>query len=167
MHTKTGEFYEWNGFEQENLRGMTFVRGVLYYGTVDTVGYTSIVKNETPLLSTQNYANTYPIKLYSTWLTANEPSLEKQLLQLKMFGAVNNNGSSSINVVHFKDWSLTKITNSPYIPDTNTQYSHLKRLNSDKVLATSVGLEVNTTVVTFAIESLEIEFNPIQQGIKR
>jgi len=167
LHTKTGEFYEWNGFEEVGLRGMTFVLGVLYYGTVDTVGYTAVVKNETPLLGTQDYAETYPIKLYSTWLTANEPSLEKQLLQLKMFGAINNNGSSSINVVHFKDWNLTKITNSPYIPDLITQYSHLKRLNSDKVLAASVGLEVDTSGVTFALESMEIEFNAIQQGIKR
>ncbi len=167
LHTKTGEFYEWNGFEESSLRGMTFVRGVLYYGTVDTVGYTSVVKNETPLLSTQDYADTYPIKLYSTWLTAEEPSLEKQLLQLKMFGAINSSDSYSINVVHFKDWNLTKITNSPYIPDSSTQYSHLKRLNSDKVLAASVGLEVDTSGVTFAIESMEIEFNAIQQGIKR
>jgi len=167
LHTKTGEFYEWNGFEEEGLRGMAFVRGVLYYGTVDIDTNEAVVKNETPLLSTQDYADLYPIKLYSTWLTANEPSLEKQLLQLKMFGAVNNDDSSSINVVHFKDWNLTKVTNSTYIPDSSTQYSHLKRLNSDKVLAASVGFEVNEKAVTFSIESLEIEFNSIQQGIKR
>jgi hypothetical protein len=167
FHTKTGEFYEWNGFEELGIRGMTCFKGVIYYGTIDEVNFLAKIKNEMPLSTTQDYANTYPIQLYSTWLTANEPSLEKQLLQLKMFGSINNNGQDSINVVHFKDWNLFKVTNSTYLPDYVGQYSHLKRLNSDKVLSSSVGFEIIENDVTFSLESMEIEFNPIQQGVKR
>lgn len=167
LHTKTGEFYEWNGFEATGLRSIAFNRGVMYYGTVDTVTNAAVVKSETPTVTTQNYAATYPIKLYTTWLTAGEPSLEKQLLQLKMFGYITTSGGNSINVVHFKDWALTKVTNSAYVPDSATQFSHLKRLNSDKVLAASVGFEVVNNGVTFELESLEVEFNPIQVGVKR
>jgi hypothetical protein len=167
LHTKTGEFYEWDGLSATELRSMAFVRGILYFGTIDNAGSTAIIRSELSSVTTQDYAGNYPIKLYSTWLTGGEPSLEKQLLQLKMFGQINTSLGNSVNVVHFKDWQLTKITNSPYIPDSATQFSHLKRLNSDKILATSVGFEVVSAGVTFEIESFEVEFNPIQQGIKR
>jgi hypothetical protein len=167
LHTKTGEFYEWNGLDAVQLRSIAFNRGVMYYGTVDTVGNAAVVRSETPTLTTQDYAASYPIKLYTTWLTAGEPSLEKQLLQLKMFGYITTSGGNSINAVHFKDWALTKVTNSSYMPDSATQFSHLKRLNSDKVLAASVGFEVVNNGVTFELESLEVEFNPIQVGVKR
>ena len=167
MHTKTGEWYEWNGLNATGLRSMLALNGVVFFGSVDATTYTASLFGEFAGSMDQDYASTYPIKLYSTWLTAGEPSLEKQLLQLKMFGAIHNDGSDSINVVHFKDWQSTKITNSSYIPDSATQYSHLKRLNSDKVLAASVGIEVDVAGVTFELESFEVEFNPIQQGVKR
>ena len=41
------------------------------------------------------------------------------------------------------------------------------RLNSDKVLSASVGIEIATTNSNFELESFEVEFNPIQQGMKR
>jgi hypothetical protein len=30
-----------------------------------------------------------------------------------------------------------------------------------------VGFEINTTGVTFELESIEVEFNPIQEGMKK
>jgi hypothetical protein len=167
MHTRTGEFYEWDGVSGALLtRGLAAINGDLYFGDVN--GTSSVVKKENKsTFYSQDYANTYPIKLYTTWLTAGEPSLEKQLLQLKMFGYVYTS-ADKFKVVHFKDWDeVTKITNSAYLPDSSTQYSHLKRLNSDKVLAASVGIEISETNAWFELESVEVEFNPIQQGIKR
>ena len=102
--------------------------------------------------------------------------MEKILLQLKIFGRIQSNGTtSSINVCNFKDWDInTKVTNAPYFPnnpslslDNQIQYSHKKRFNSDKVLSASVGIEVNSSLVSFEIESLEVEMNPIQEGVKK
>jgi hypothetical protein len=170
MHTRTGEFYEWTGVAGNfNTRGLAALNGELYFGDVN--GTSSVVKREDKSsFYVQDYAATWPIQLYTTWLTAGEPSLEKQLLQLKMFGYVYTT-SDRLKVVHFKDWNdVTKITNAAYVPDTTTyplQYSHLKRLNSDKVLAVSVGIEISQANAWFELESIEVEFNPIQQGIKR
>jgi hypothetical protein len=186
IHMKNGEFYEWDGV-YPNVEGsfgncMTFIDGNYYIGginnTVDfltpALGISVIAKeNKTANLS---YVTNYPIKLYTSWLTAGEPSLEKSLLQLKMFGRFQSNKSvDSINVAHYKDWDFSnKITNSPYFPidrlsnlNLQTQYSHKKRLNSDKVLSASVGFEITSSKVTFELESIEVEFNPIQQGMKK
>jgi hypothetical protein len=170
IHTKTGEFYEWTGVVGNFLsRGLVALNGVLYCADVN--GTSSVVKAENKSgFYTQDYAVNYPIQLYTTWLTGGEPSLEKQLLQLKMFGYVYTT-ADRFRVVHFKDWDeQTKITNASYVPDKSTyplQYSHLKRLNSDKVLAASVGIEISQTNTWFELESIEVEFNPIQQGVKR
>jgi hypothetical protein len=109
-------------------------------------------------------------------LTAGEPSLEKVLLQLKMFGRIQSESkNASIDIAHYKDWNYnTKVTNSPYFPidtssliDYQTQYSHKKRFNSDKMLSASVGFEVSNPGVTFELESIEVEFAAIQEGMKR
>jgi hypothetical protein len=173
LHTKTGEFYEWEGITSGTNQFSTavgFKSGLMYIGkytsTAATLGAKTFLEDISAALQ---YPATYPIKLYSTWMTAGEPSLEKELLQLKIFGRIYANGTtSSIKVVHFKDWDeSTKVTNVEYFPVSNSQYSNKQRLNSDKVLAASCGVEISTASVKFEIESLEIEFNPIQQGIKR
>jgi hypothetical protein len=51
--------------------------------------------------------------------------------------------------------------------DNQVQYSHKKRLNSDKVLSVSVGIEIDSASSDFEIESFEVEFNPIQSGMKK
>ena len=179
LNTKTGEFYEWDGLMQGTSTKfgncLLFVDSKYHIGEVDFSSNTSQVKSENKSLALA-YPVTYPIKLYSTWLTAGEPSLEKNLLQLKLFGRVQSNGTtSSINVCHYKNWDITtKITNSPYFPNdtasvlnSQIQYSHKKRFNSDKVLSASVGFEVNSAGVTFELESFEVEFNAIQEGMKK
>ena len=148
-------------------RSIVAIRGVLSIGTVDSGG-DAIVLTETPLSTTQDYADSFPIRLVSTWLTGGEPSLEKCVLQLKLFGYITPALEASINVVSYKDWITgTKITDVAYFPVTSTLYSHKKRLDSDKALAASIGFEVTATGVTFEIESMEVEFNPIQVGVKR
>jgi hypothetical protein len=173
FHTETGEFYEWEGITAEADNYSTaigFKSGLLYVGKYDstpaTLGAKTFLED---LAAPLQYPVTYPIKLYSTWLTAGEPSLEKELLQVKLFGRIYADGTtSSVRVVHFKDWDeSTKLTNVEYFPISSSQYSNKKRLNSDKVLAASCGIEVSTASVKFELESMEVEFNPIQQGIKR
>lgn len=179
LHTKTGEFYEWDGLISGTATKfgncMAFINSKFYIGEIDLGSKTSQVKIESKSLPL-SYPSTYPIKLYSTWLTAGEPSLEKNLLQLKLFGRVQSNGtSSSINVCHYKNWDIsTKITNSAYFPNDTAaslnnqiQYSHKKRFNSDKVLSASVGFEVNSPSISFEIESFEVEFTQIQEGMKK
>jgi hypothetical protein len=181
LHTKTGEFYEWDGIisgvADTYANCINFIQGTYRIGEIDYTasGYAAvdIIENYT-LIPT--YQLTNPVKLYSSWLTAGEPSLEKELLQLKIFGRIQSNSTtSSITVTHFKDWDYsTKITDTQYFPNntSNTlnnqvQYSHKKRLNSDKVLSACVGIEISTTGVSFEIESFEVEFNTIQSGMKK
>lgn len=179
IHTKTGEAYEWNGmadYSTQKANCIGFINAEYYLGTVDSaVNYNAILAVENNTLI-QSFPTDYPIKLYTTWLTAGEPSLEKAVLQLKVFGRFQSSTTaSSTKVCSYKDWDIsTKITDSYYFPNDTTlaltnqkQYSHKKRLNSDKVLSISVGLEINTIASLFEVESLEVEFMPIQDGMKR
>ena len=187
IHMKNGEFYEWEGIYNPLLPAsygncLTFIGGNYYVGGINnTVNFIT-----PPIVSSQilkenksmdlSYVAYSPIKLYTSWLTGGEPSLEKALLQLKMFGRFQSDGTTnSINVAHYKDWDFaSKITNAQYFPintsaslNSQTQYSHKKRLNSDKVLSASVGFEITSAKVSFELESIEVEFNPIQQGMKK
>lgn len=180
VHTKTGECYEWDGmidYSTYKANCIGFINAEYYVGSIDSSvsGYNAIqaVEDNTLIAS---YVTDYPVKLYTTWLTGGEPSLEKSLLQVKLFGRVKSSTTvSSIKICHYKDWDIsTKITDSYYFPketavslSNQKQYSHKMRLNSDKVLAASVGIEISTTASSFELESMEVEFNPIQEGIKR
>lgn len=168
FYARTGEFYEWHGMSSGKTKGVVAVNGRFYLGRrTGALNTSTILKEQTDSKST-SYATAYPIKLYSTWLTAGEPSLEKKLLQIKLFG----NFTNGVNVVHYKDWNITnKITNAFYIPTAFQQlvglYSNKKRLTSDSLLAASVGFEVTSTGGSFQLESMEVEFMPIQSGVKR
>lgn len=187
IHMKTGEFYEWEYIYKPLLPAsygncLTFIGGNYYVGGINnTVDFitppivSSQILKENKLIDLY-YVSYSPIKLYTSWLTGGEPSLEKALLQLKMFGRFQSDGTTnSINVAHYKDWDFaSKITNAQYFPintsaslNSQTQYSHKKRLNSDKVLSASVGFEITSAKVSFELESIEVEFNPIQQGMKK
>jgi hypothetical protein len=185
LHTKTGEFYEWDGFAPNMApiyaNCVAFINAEYYWGEIYSnpaaafAAWYAVEDNSSQGLS---YPATNPIKLYTTWLTAGEPSLEKELLQIKMFGRFSNYlfpTVAPVKVCHYKDWDIsTKITDVEYFPNNTAlaltnqiQYSHKKRLNSDKVLAASVGIEVTTAGPMFEIESFEVEFNPIQTGMKK
>lgn len=162
------EFYEWDFIATAPRKAgcIHFQDAKLYIGEY-TAGSIDCIESEENYSSALN-GSTSPIILYSTWLTAGEPSLEKQALQLKMFGNINKESDTeSITVQSFRDWDIaTKITDSDYFPYAVTQYSHKKRLNTDKVLALSCGFEITNTT-TFRLEGMEVEFNPIQQGMKK
>lgn len=180
VHTKSGETYEWDGFisdaNNREIDCIAFIQGKYYIGQKYLAGASPAVYMKEDNTASLSYVTSNPVKLYSTWISNGEPSLEKILLQLKLFGRFQSNGSTnSINVCHYKDWDIsTKITNSTYFPNDTSlslnnqiQYSHKKRLNSDKVLAASVGFEVNNAGVLFELDSMEIEMNSIQEGMKK
>lgn len=183
INAADGEIYEWNGLVPTvlpNLVGNCIgLNGFLFsVGSRDTnpIGFstTASVVTETQNTS-RTYLDTYPAKLYSAWLSAGEPSLEKELLQLKIFGRIAKSPyGGDLKIRHYKDWDIvTLITDTTYSPTATgdlaaqTQYSHKKRLNSDKCLAASVGIESNGSFSDFEIDSLEVEFNEIQMGMKR
>jgi hypothetical protein len=180
LHTKTGEFYEWDGLMEgranQTVSTISFMYGEYLIGGIIDVGITNgaqTFKENSALIP--SYRETHPVKLYSTWLTGGEPSLEKILLQVKIFGRIETSGSNKLQIAHYKDWNInTKITSTEYAPrvilgsiNDQVQYSHKQRLNSDKVLAASVGIELNSGQSTFEIESFEVEFNTIQEGMKK
>lgn len=180
LHTKTGEFYEWDGlmwgYVTTFANSIAFIQAKYYVGQIEDAPATQgclLTYEDKSLLA--GYFPSNPTKLYTTWLTAGEPSLEKSLLQLKLFGRIETSGASVLSVAHYKDWDITtKITNTTYEPiiklgsiDAQIQYSHKKRLTSDKVLAASVGIEITQNGTSFEIESFEVEFNPIQEGMKK
>jgi hypothetical protein len=182
LNTNNGEVYEWDGVyvSDEGIYAncIQFIFGRYYLGGTDSSvspSYTSIAKYAVEdTTASRNYTTEYPVKMYTTWLTAGEPSLEKEVLQLKLFGRISAS-SKGLVVKHYKDWNKnTAITNTEYFPidttlglDDQVQFSHKKRLNSDKCLAASVGIEINDPSIDFELESFEVEFNSIQSGMKR
>ena len=167
LDTVTYQFYEWCGVVQgkEYASAIGAMNGEYYIGGFDKAAGTLDAKtykeNKTLDLS---YVQAAPVELFTTWLTAGEPSLEKQLLQLKIFGRIYG----KIKVQHYKDWDITSnVTNAEYVSLGSNVYSHKKRFQSDKVLAASCGFILDDTQSTFELESIEVEFNPIQQGMKK
>ena len=184
LHASSGEFYEWDGMYAgvTNVYGncLGFINASYYIGAIDYTATPNAIYGFESTAVSRTYAITNPIKLCISWLTGGEPSLEKNLLQLKFFGRIQANPNSlganyPINIFHYKDWDITtKITNTEYYPQNTAlslnnqiQYSHKKRLTSDKVLSASVGLEINTSGAMFELESIEVEFTPIQEGMKK
>lgn len=184
LNIKNGDIYEWDGMyvsdEDIYANCMQFIFGKYYLGgvdsSVDVAPVTSIAKYAIEdFTASRQYTTEYPVKLYTSWLTAGEPSFEKELLQLKMFGRVSTSSTRGLTVKHYKDWNKnTTITDTEYFPidtasdlDNQIQFSHKKRLNSDKCLSASVGIEIKDPAISFELESFEVEFNPIQTGMKR
>lgn len=178
VHTKTGNIYEWNGLFEEVVGSKAncavAIQASFYLGGIDKDPLTAVTKmykeNNSSAL---RYPANYPIKLYTAWLTGGEPSLEKEVLQLKLFGRIYPGTGLGLKIRQYNDWNRNDlITDTKYIPTSSVtipnqvQYSHKKRLNSSKALASSIGVEI-TDDASFELESMEVEFNPIQQGVKR
>lgn len=167
LNTATYQFYEWCGLVQgmEYASALGALNGLYYVGGFDKAAGSLDAKTykEDQSLAL-NYVQSSPVVLFTTWLTAGEPSLEKQLLQLKIFGRIYG----KVKIQHYKDWDITAlITNAEYVSPGVTTYSHKKRFQSDKVLGASCGIVLDDTQSTFEIESIEVEFNAIQQGMKK
>lgn len=174
LHIRNGEFTNWQSFDADgnSLTAMTFINGVQYNGTQNTSDR-AILSSEQSSGYDYDYAERSPSKLITAWMTAGEPSLEKQILQLKIFGYI----WQDLIIRHYQDWNLaTAITDDVYVSPGDTSPNnyimfHKKRLNSSKAMAAAIEISMKPlalgTTNTFWIEGIEVEFEPIQVGMKR
>lgn len=172
LHFINGEFTTWNSFDQDGYytTAITAFDGSLYVGTVDPDGDSGIglarTANEVtdPNTYTYDYISRSAPRLMTAWITVGEPSLEKLLLQLKMFGYIR----TPLNIRHYANWDITTpMTDVIFTPDGNYVFFHKQRLNSSKQMAAAIEIELRPSGETFWIEGMEVEMDVIQQGMKR
>lgn len=157
LNTTNGEFYTWDLLALGVFNDLDFYDGEYYLLDGDDV-----MKEEKEVEADKYvYAADSEPELITTWLTAGEPSLEKKLLQLKAFGFIEGN----LEVTTYKDWIDTAVASADYANADAELFSHKLRVESANALAVSVGMKFIGT--KFEIEGFELEFSPIQQGMKR
>lgn len=169
-HLSNGEWTTYDAYESINITcvsAMSCVDSILYVGTTSITPQLISAKTSQESIAnyTYNYVNQSPSKLVTTWMTQGEPSLEKLLLQIKIFGYI----LGKLDIKHYINWDYnTEITNTTYTSPGNYVMFHKQRLNSSKPMAAAIELIMNSTGnQAFWIEGIEVEFEPIQQGMKR
>lgn len=160
LNMNNGEFYTWNNLSTVgDVKDLIFIEGTYYVGVND--GSTGYIYSE--LKSGVNKYAYGPSRLEGTWFVAGEPSLEKKLNQLKMWGLI----TSDVDVSHYLDWDgSTEVDDGTYSNSSGSLYSHKRRLKPANFQAVSVAMEIDNSG-TFELEGLEIEFQPLQEGMKR
>jgi hypothetical protein len=154
--TNDGSWYEWDmvlDMSAEALNGRL-------YSFFETVKQEILSGNflRKQLLATQ-------------YFSLEEPSLEKQVTQLKLYGEflAGTNGIRGVRVMQQNDWakfSAAKVTDTLYTTTNSDLYHHKKRLNSSKAMSTSIILE-STDNGAILLEGMEIEGTELQQGVKK
>ncbi len=168
FHTANGEWTTYDAYDNSgtsSVTAMTMVESVLYVGTRRISDNTARTSLEDLSSYNYDYATTSPSKLVTTWMTVGEPSLEKLLLQIKIFGYL----FGKLDIKHYANWDYTTaITDTTYTSPGKYVMFHKQRLNSSKPMAASIELTMNaSTTQAFWIEGIEVEFEQIQQGMKR
>jgi hypothetical protein len=146
-----GSWYEWD------ISGHTLVQSIT--GKTYCLGKTYKIEDGVMRLNEiQDIA--------TSWVTAGQPSLEKQITQVKWFGKVapSLSGSRTLKVLQQNDWKTDVVTNATY--STTDKYIHKQRLSSSKAQATSIVFQ-STPTTSFEIEGIEIEGDIVQEGIKK
>ena len=170
LNLSNGEFYTWSGLIQNYLtsgvydfKDICFINGQYYaLGNRGTNFGVFQEKKNGPFPYV--YDGDHKPRLYRTWSTAGEPSLEKKLNQVKFFGVC----TAPVSFSHWLDWDTSEtIVDGAYNNETNSYYSHKKRLTPANFLSVSVGMEIDYDSNDFQIESMELEFQPFQEGMKR
>lgn len=174
LNLNNGEFYTWSDFGYEqgspNFQDLCFINGEFYSTRNGVFDLSQVATLTKELKGYYTYASSIPNppQLVTTWFTAGEPSLEKKLNQVKFFGLFV---SSTVAISHFLDWDAsTEISDGNYAPLGTKLYSHKVRLQPANFLAVSISLKFTSmTVVTNSclFEGLEIEFQPLQENMKR
>lgn len=171
LNMNNGEFYTWNGFQNGLGKSLPFVSdivfkdGAYYMGMGHVPGTGGVFKELKSGVNKYGYrSEDYPIRLDQTWFTAGEPSVEKKLNQVKLWGI----NTSQVSITHYLDWSSTPVIDEAYANANPELFSHKKRLVPGNFLAVSVSMDINPGASgRFELEGLEIEFQQLQLGVKR
>ncbi len=166
LNLNNGEFYTWNdllyGLTAPKIADMFSING-FYYVSGNGTGEKSVRKEDRTTGTKYDYsAGSYPPKLQTTWFTANQPSLEKKIKQIKIWGIV----SASVLISYLIDWYPTAREQKTYVNSDADLFSHKQQLTPANAQACSVSL-VLSSITRFEIEGLELEFEPYQKEIKR
>jgi len=162
LDTRDGSWYEFSAGDGTFSSAEAMNGKVILLGTNYSIEDGVMRGSEQQLLATQ-------------WLTVGEPSMEKQICQLKVFGefvAQTSGGLKGFQLGQQNDWKpYTESrtlwnTDAQYLADTEDIYSHKKRLNSSKPLVTSLIVESLATG-SYLIEGMQVEGIQIQEGVKR
>jgi hypothetical protein len=168
FHTINGEWTTYDAYDTlatSSVTAMSMVESLMYVGTQRTSDNTARTSLEDFTSYNYDYVGRSPSKLVTTWMTQGEPSLEKLLLQVKLFGYL----FGKLDIKHYANWDYnTAITSTTYTSPGNYVMFHKQRLNSSKPMAAAIELTMNSTATqAFWLEGIEVEFESIQQGMKR
>ena len=166
FHLTNSEWTNWDSYDLDTLSvsAMTAINGTIYTATFDDDFARLKVEDKSTSVFTYDYSARSAPRLVTTWITAGEPSLEKQLLQLKIYGYLWSN----LTIKHYENWNLeTAVTNTTYVTPGNYVFYHKQRLNSSKVLAAGIEISLPSNGSSFWIEGMEVEYDMIQSGMKK
>jgi hypothetical protein len=160
INLNTGQFYIWDWSVNSSCQ---FIQGK-YWSAKRTIGAENALLYSESAASTATFGTSFGSYLVTTWITLGEPSLEKQFTQIKWFVKATSNLTASV----FSDWDYTnKIQSSEvYLLNTNSSLSQKHKIKSNKSLAISISIECPAGQ-RMQIQGYELEFNPIQEGMKR
>jgi hypothetical protein len=166
LHGSNGQITNWNGYDAagSDFTAMTFINGTAHIATAISNIAKILVEDTSPSVYTYDYTSRSPARFATTWLTFGEPSLEKQLQQIKMYGYI----WSDLSVKHYIDWDLTTaVTDTTYTTPGIYKFFHKQRLTSSKPLAASIEVSMLAGGSSFWIDGIEVELQEIQSGIKK
>ncbi|MFN8992531.1 MAG: hypothetical protein ACK5X3_02505, partial [Pseudomonadota bacterium] len=160
LNLNVGQFYIWDWSVDTSFQ---FIQGK-YWGCKKTVGANDATLYVEDSASTNSIGTDVASYLLTTWVTLDEPSLEKQFTQIKWFVKATSNLTASV----FSDWDyVNKIqTSEAYALDTNNALSQKHKIKSNKSLAISISIECPAGQ-RMQVQGYELEYNPIQEGMKR
>lgn len=157
LNMGNGEFYTWSDMlPTGDVSDITFINGK-YFVSANNTGGRRVFKEA----NDYTYMTTKKPRLDNTWFSAGEPSLEKKLNQVKIWGHIPQGGT--VDISHTLDWDdSSSVIDGAYTADQ--AFSHKKRLVPANFLAVSVSMRFDKP---FQIEGIEIEFSMLQAGMKR
>lgn len=172
LHLGNGEWTTWNSYDADTYQvtAMTQFDGTIYVGTTNPAGNGGLglartaVEVTNPATYTYDYISRSAPRLITTWITVEEPSLEKLLLQLKLYGYFRTN----VDIKHYANWNITTpITSAIYATPGNYVFFHKQRFNSSKQMSAAIEIQLRASGETFWLEGMEVEVDTIQVGMKR
>jgi hypothetical protein len=163
LNLNSGEFYTWTGLSNIAAADIYDIMAIdgNYYITQNGTGSIAVAKEDK---GDYGYFTNYPPVLQPSWFTAGEPSLDKKLNQIKIFGLIKGSFSLSYEL----DWKTNaSVSDGTYSNADEVLYSHKKRFTPANFQSVSPKITVGDDTERFQIEGIEIEWQPLQESMKR